>query len=539
MSNGDYFSCGWIGNNKWSPVTSTSSDDAVSQLIARIRSQNKPSFLYPVDLNTTIISNSSDVISTGASYAQLLGLVAAGALAAGPLGAGIAGTIALVYSMILAYIGQPSGVNLVQLQGLSDILDADLHTYWVSKLNDAYQGWYPPGSTGGVGTYLDNLAAQGPALVTNGTVSTQLRHDVADYQNAGENFVGNLIFTPGSSQYWERPFLQAELFTAQTVEYPCLTYPVSQCPGWYGHPIIPEGALEGSALDPRTMLGGLMMGIQGYLTLMQMANTIDFSQLSFLVFLSEYHNPPSSDPLGTCGDFIYSNYNSAVNGIVKSDIPSYSDILAFLNFEAWSMPAPGGWGDLDWGGSPFWSFAESGVTPPGRGYAWNGVYGAVETYPMYGGYLPQLPVPVPYAAPSYILDVIDDKFVSDFGGGGPVFINPSVYNTTLYPWTLPWATNRVILKTMARWKALYLINGYDKLWSALQNFRSSDSRGPPPDDAPRPRWDKSRRKLVDAGAMQVSKHRYHSPRARRREHALRDKRALLLWLFANITSGLP
>jgi hypothetical protein len=41
----------------------------------------------------------------------------------------------------------------------------------------------------------------------------------------------------------------------------------------------------------------------------------------------------------------------------------------------------------------------------------------------------------------------------------------------LNEWTVPWAINKVMLGNMARWKAIYLINGYDHLWSIVQNLR--------------------------------------------------------------------
>jgi hypothetical protein len=37
-------------------------------------------------------------------------------------------------------------------------------------------------------------------------------------------------------------------------------------------------------------------------------------------------------------------------------------------------------------------------------------------------------------------------------------------------WIIPWVYNKLILGLMARWKAIYLINGYDQIWSTLQNL---------------------------------------------------------------------
>ena len=38
-------------------------------------------------------------------------------------------------------------------------------------------------------------------------------------------------------------------------------------------------------------------------------------------------------------------------------------------------------------------------------------------------------------------------------------------------WDIPWVQNKVTLGTMARWKALYLISGYDRVWQTMRSMQ--------------------------------------------------------------------
>jgi hypothetical protein len=111
------------------------------------------------------------------------------------------------------------------------------------------------------------------------------------------------------------------------------------------------------------------------------------------------------------------------------------------------------------------------LASPRTGFAWNGVYGAVDVYPQYGAYQATPPVPVPSASPSYVIDVIDTsqfaEFAVEYG---------YIRQDALDGWIFPWVENRLILGRMARWKAIFLLNGYDKVWSILQNLRVLSSQ---------------------------------------------------------------
>ena len=93
--------------------------------------------------------------------------------------------------------------------------------------------------------------------------------------------------------------------------------------------------------------------------------------------------------------------------------------------------------------------------------------------------------PVPSCSPSYIIDVLSTDTIGAaaqtsarfniYGGltdGGYVgYIEFVVY---------PWIQMKIILGLMARWKVLYLINGYDSVWSILQHLRILTKQPPPP-----------------------------------------------------------
>lgn len=61
----------------------------------------------------------------------------------------------------------------------------------------------------------------------------------------------------------------------------------------------------------------------------------------------------------------------------------------------------------------------------------------------------------------------------DFGMGTCIWINE------LQNWTIPWISNRIILGRMARWKAIYLLNAFDGVWSVLQALQRLAAPNPP------------------------------------------------------------
>lgn len=152
----------------------------------------------------------------------------------------------------------------------------------------------------------------------------------------------------------------------------------------------------------------------------------------------------------------------AINGLVISDLPTGGDILSFAYymaevFSGSSFPDNTQW----WGGSYPYQGGSGGW--PYAGYAWNGVYGVVDEYGAY-----QSPVAIPASSPLCLIDIINtDNLAAEFE---QAFRSPQVQHATLGDWVVPWVQDKLILGLMARWKALYLVNGYDHIWSILQNL---------------------------------------------------------------------
>jgi hypothetical protein len=144
-------------------------------------------------------------------------------------------------------------------------------------------------------------------------------------------------------------------------------------------------------------------------------------------------------------DALEARYNTAVAGIVMTDVPSLNDVNGYLVHYWLSGPFLVG-GVTEPVGAPL-----SNV-PPKPGFAWNGVYGVVDIYGSYNN-----PVTVPSRAVSHIVDIITSV-------GLPLV-------TANLDFVHKWVSSRVMLGNRARHKAIYLLRGYDKAWSVLQSLR--------------------------------------------------------------------
>lgn len=396
----------------------------------------------------------------------------------------IGAAIVLTISVILAATaasnqsGSTEAQELEQLNtAIQNIEDIELAAYWQEKLTSIMSFWNSP--TGGVGTDLDNIASEG-------TGGIDVKNDVNKFHDNAMAFVNNLIpsKTPGSETYWERPFSQDNVFAAQGVPYPIqvegappdAAITIGQIMGWYGAlpQALPGPPLGGTAsqmvLDPSSALPFLLLGIQSYLTIESLLNVIDTSQTTFRDFLTQFNGD-----LQDYANFLYSQYALAVNGIVKSEIPSEEDRASFLYYMAEvvygaSFPDNTPW----WGGSNFYSGGW-----PYTGYAWNGAYGVVDSYPPYGVYQPSPPAAIPASSPSFLIDLFDtENIAAEFA---QAFTFEYLQAATLSDWVMPWLQDKLTLGVMARWKAIYIINGYDKVWSILQGLYSLTNQGSLPE----------------------------------------------------------
>jgi hypothetical protein len=492
--------------------------DATSQLIQRIMSQLSQNNASAQDFNTNLLSRVSSIVGTAANYTQILstaeGPIAQAAAAsllkdiadrqnANPptltpgaaaeasalttaAAAGVGAVVVLILSFFLAALVAANQSGSAQAQALAqlntdvlDIKDVELATYWQDKLTSIISFWNSP--TGGLGTDLDNIANEG-------TGGFDVKNDVNKFHDNAMAFVNNLIpsKTPGAEVYWERPFVQSQIFAAQQVLYPAPpdegnpdAISIGSIMGWYGNFPQPQlgPPLGGSAtqmvLDPRSALPFLLLGLHSYLTIEALVNPIDTSQPTFSDFLTQFKGD-----LQDYASFLYSQYKLAVNGIVKSDIPGDADCLSFLYFMAEIVYGSSFADNTQWWGGSYPRPSVPGSWPY-AGYAWNGVYGVVAAYPQYGTYEPSPPVAVPSSSPSHLIDIINtDNLVADFNFEQH-FQYDYLQRATLAE-LMPWIHGKLILGLMARWKAIYLISGYDKVWSILQNLRLLANQPPLP-----------------------------------------------------------
>jgi hypothetical protein len=442
-----------------------------------------------------VVNNVTATVTTAAGQSTALVTFASAETIGDAAGSFIGAAIVLVVAAILAALTGSSdseSSESEQLQALSqeisELEEVDLQVYWDGKLSTIMNFWGP------LGTDLDNIASEGIGSNTAPVIKNpDVQSNVSHFHDDALTFVRNFIpsQTPGADHFWLRPGVYDEIFSAQDVYYPLGSIPktetggASSVVGWYGawpqgQPAYPPGGFTNPPLpptsDPRTMLPFLLLGLNSLLTIQGLIHYINNSELAFSAFVKDFQAD-----LQAYASFLLSLYTLAVTGsvtgdvlkggIVKSDIPEPGDIMPFLCMIAVNQYS-GSWPDIaTWlGPDTAWVIPY----PATAGMPWNGVYGAVDAHPNYGIHNPPPPVAVPSASASYIVDLIN------YDNLGPE-LNP-VYDPNapsaaesfvnwLQTWTIPWVTMRVILGTMARWKALYLFNSYDKVWSAIQNLR--------------------------------------------------------------------
>ncbi len=453
---------------------------------------------------------------SSASIAADAAVATAGAAAAsGVATAGIGAAIVLFLSFLLGSITSSSSSDsalaeaLQQIQTeIGDIQVNALAQYWNNQLTSGFHSyWNPPGG-GGLQTDFDDLAAQG-------TGGTYVKRDAAKYHDNANGFVGNLVPSASAGAdnlipsenwgaFWQRPDLQELRFSPYSKIWYATLYPygdegLTNIPPnapqtappftqlWYGKLPQAQSVAAPTGLptvaDPRTFRPYLSLAIQSYLTLQSLVNFIDHTQPTFSTFLSQYNK----DFVGYA-NFLYSLYTQGVHGIVKSDLPSAADALGYLTFYIFQRGHNAGKlgsasdavqpiiNDPQIGPASMPQFARvstDGPCLPTAGTQWNGVYGVVDEYPPYGAYRPQpsdsTNLSLPWmAAPSYMIDVIDTEGIDLVLTSDPY---PYLREFTFGYWVNPWLRAKLTLGRMARWKAIYIFNGYDKVWSSLQNLR--------------------------------------------------------------------
>jgi hypothetical protein len=449
-------------------------DDITTVLIGIIKSHNAQYSDY-AKWHAAAYGSSADNLSLAANWAQILGTaggpaaqaaavaivqsnVEAGTSAAAEEGtlftvagaeAGIigAGITLLLVGILVGVTSSKSGSGSAQDEQMAQLakefsamapyIVAD---YWDPKLGETGAAallWSD------VGAYLDDLYSQG-------TVGHDVVSDEPGYHHAAQKYVNAFYSGEGWEGYWQSP------------------PPLGPGPEiyWYGGSVAPASP-PGSAniYDPTTALPFFVLGLNAYLTLESVRNMIPVNPPDDTTLLS-FAKDFQGDLIGYL-KLLYQQYSIAVTGhdpnnpstplggIAKTAPPPVNNILGFLSDPAYAESIAGSLNPGD---------------PDQARYPWNGCYGAILTYPSYGVYPqsqlyspgpPPWPNPLEIYSPSYFINRLNTNIppsrVAGLRGDDD--------------WNVPWIQNKVTLGTMARWKALYLINGYDRVWRLMQGLQ--------------------------------------------------------------------
>jgi hypothetical protein len=404
--------------------------------------------------------------------------------------AGAAAAITLFIAFALAIISASApGEKYAPQQANADLVEAieavwivGLAQYWSGILTALEALWSP------VNTDLNFVQTEG----TNGEDVLNGDWNYQNWIGHANSFLGALLPTSSLANYWAHPPEPTGWFPPLT---PWLYEYYNNTQGWYGN--LPET----STSDPTTMLPVFVLGIHSLLILATLRGVVDPDpSYSFQTFLSQNAGPPAADStpsnLSQYLSWLWSQYSLAVStmqdgvplGIVKTDLPSADDILGFLPLIVGRQSIYPVQLDTNppsaLGGSP----PSAPKTIARAGNAWNGIYGVVETFPQYGAYPPPsgwgepLASQTYYCSPAYFISQLDvTNLVAEMQQTGIIYDSPGspgsppsqkIKSAKLNSWVIPWMQNKVILGTMARWKAIYLINGFDRVWSIMQNLQS-------------------------------------------------------------------
>jgi hypothetical protein len=492
--------------------------DITELLIQMITGASNPNQVAAWTATSAIQSNIADDLSMVANYAQIFGTAApatqvlaesviggaaTAALASGGTvqqqlaaiqtflensaasAAATSGVVTFlaVFVAILTILATSSGKSAQEqeFQDLQDIFNAlneiigiVLATYWDAKL-----------TTGDLPLLWASVQADLNDIASETTAGPDVVNNVSHYHDDVHKFVILLTDDLDSGGFWSVP--------AQ----PAGNIPQSSSSGlasfgsgwaydsWYGKFLARDAPSSGppgdNVADPVTMLPFLALGLQSYMLIQSLVYTIDTAtQLTLPQFISDFRLTELKPFL----DFIYGNYQTAVNGIVKTDLPSDDEILGTLWYltqmkGVFAHPSsnPTQSTSESWGAP--WPFppTQPGTAFSGNGFAWNLDYGASLTYPQYGYYgdaqLDQAQLNL--FTPAYIVSMPDTtNAVSQWQEANILFNHRSdtyVSIDSLENWVIPWLQNRLILGRMARWKAIYLLNGFDGVWSVIQAFQ--------------------------------------------------------------------
>lgn len=401
------------------------------------------------------------------------GVAAATGVAATTVGTPIGGAIVLFVSLVIGIVTSLITGNNANDSSLKELHDTvvDIYNYnvylaWRQATDDM---WNKVGSVYQDLFYLKIkwLPKPPPANDPEGTLGCNpdpmLKKSIDSYsfQQDVDALVQTYIVldTP-----WYAPYNPNIIFKPGTYYVP---YAEFNSAGWWPNDNPPQTPLKNipgggeTVLAPMFALKGWLYAIQSWITIYSSAIRINpvpappdypHQQDTFAEILIQYNTPILQDngeikgTLEYWGDFILGKYTEAIQGIVKSDLPtnfeveSYYDAVSYVPSDILDPPPP-----------PYLT-------------SWNLVYGVIDLYAEF-----QQPVTPPSTAPSHIIDSFINRLQTGDPSGelGPV-------------WQMRSELVRVsvLLGLMARWKTIYLLLGYDKVWSILQHLRALANRLP-------------------------------------------------------------
>jgi hypothetical protein len=232
--------------------------------------------------------------------------------------------------------------------------------------------------------------------------------------------------------YWYRPLVSDRVLSFDNYNNlgPWAEFGVENDPPFRLFPPVNESLIEGykAVFDPGLAMPAFLKAIESFVAINGLLDPSGFDR-----FLNQW-----KDKISEWADFLEDVYDGSVSlargerrvdtligGLLKSSVPSSTDdIIHYIT---------------------------------NRGFGWVGIYGVVDLYAAY-----ENPVTAPSLSISHIVDVFTREGIGRMSSIDNAFIVDSVY---------PWVRMRVVLGLMARWKAVYQLRGYDKVWSVLQKLR--------------------------------------------------------------------
>lgn len=366
-------------------------------------------------------------------------------------------TITFGVSLILGVISALAGGESAQSQQMDELIAE--YDYMIALLETTY--WDDLiGPNGNAARLWSNVDQDLDEVKNEGTTGEHVKMDQPDYFDHVNEYVRQFTHGMGWQSYWQAPAPESGFGPPQSPNPdPLVTLSYSL---WSGDWPAPARVSPGSAdvMDPATALPFLVLGLNAWFSLNALGMIIN--PASETMTLADYVQTYVGDLTGYLNT-IYQSYAQAVVGTVPGDqsAPSWGIVKA----------VPPAAADLEW-------FAQDPPWLTGSDAPWTGVYGVVATYPAYAAHLtwPNYPYwpgsflepdVLQVCAPSYFISRIDTRTHGIEQSGSSLY------------WIVPYLRNKVVLGSMARWKAIYLISRYDSVWQTIRAMQAMLQPDPP------------------------------------------------------------